>query len=84
VGKTLSKFRILANLFTLTQMLFYFSAEEIPGSGEYNVNYQSINYKLEKQKLFIENLKKIEVSRPAFVSFFGQNKLKQFFYSFFI
>lgn len=36
--------------------------------GEYNLDVVSMNYKLEKQKLFMENLKKIEVVKPGFDS----------------
>ncbi|KAL4467655.1 hypothetical protein ABPG74_012990 [Tetrahymena malaccensis] len=47
---------------------FIFLKENIPSCGEYSLDYNTINYKTTKQKLFIENLKKIDVEKPGFDS----------------
>lgn len=36
--------------------------------GEYDVSYHDVAKKLERQKMFLENLKKIEVEKPGFES----------------
>lgn len=36
--------------------------------GEYDVSYNDVAKKLERQKMFLENLKKIEVEKPGFES----------------
>lgn len=39
-----------------------------PSVGEYYTEQQSIQYKIQKQKQFIDNLKKIDVTKPGFES----------------
>jgi hypothetical protein len=40
--------------------------------GEYDVSYHDMAKKLERQKMFLENLKKIEVSKPGFESSYSR------------
>jgi hypothetical protein len=40
--------------------------------GEYDVSYNDVSKKLERQKMFLENLKKIEVEKPGFESSYSR------------
>ena len=54
-------------LFTLFFYFIIFLKEQnFPSCNKYNFEYNSINYKVKKQKLLLENLKKIDVKKPAF------------------
>jgi hypothetical protein len=69
IKETTSNFRSSTgrNCFGTVKGIFLFNSGDVP-VGEYDVTYTDISKKIEKQKNYLENLKKIEVEKAPFES----------------
>lgn len=57
--------RVSLMLLSLSHLV-YLSLAEVPSCREFDVDIHSMKYQMDRQRTIIENLKKIEVEKPAF------------------